>query len=123
MKWFGFLLAFISTAYAHEMVPTYPKLVPSHVPGVHKASLEMFNKRADVQFYEIGVFEEGWAPVPFVSAYTLIKLDYLGKVKVDVYIRDEDVRKATYVCSQSKLRNDSSKSTVVASRICSKLKT
>ena len=109
-------------ANAHEMTPAYPKLVPSHVSGVYKASLEMFNRRADVQFYEIGVFEDNWKPVPFVSAYKVINLDYLGHVKFDVYIREEDVKYATYVCSMSKLRGEPAKAPVVSSRICSKLK-
>lgn len=107
---------------AHEMTPAYPKLAPSHVGGVQKASLELFNRRADVQFYEIGVFESDWTPVPFVSAYTIVKLDYLGRVKFDVYVRDADALRATYVCSRSKLRNDTDKATVVSSRICSKFK-
>lgn len=111
-----------SCASAHEMTPAYPKLEPSHVSGVYKASLHMFNKRAEVQFYEIGVFEQDWTPVPFVSAYTVIKLDYLGQVKFDVYIREADVKRAVYVCSMSKLRNDISRATVVSSKICSKLK-
>ena len=46
------LLAF--PAFAHEMVPTYPKLKPSHVEGVSKVEMELFNKRKDVEFYEIG---------------------------------------------------------------------
>lgn len=82
----------------------------------------MFNRRADVQFYEIGVFEDNWKPVPFVSSYNIVKLDYLGKVRFDVYIRDEDVKNATYVCSMSKLRAESAKAPVVSSRICSKFK-
>lgn len=116
------LLLASSLAYGHEMTPAYPKLEPSHIQGVHKASLEMFNRRADVQFYEIGVFEDSWKPVPFVSSYKIVKLDYLGKVKVDVYIREEDVKYATYVCSMSKLRGEPAKAPVVSSRICSKLK-
>lgn len=116
------LLLASSLAYGHEMTPAYPKLEPAHVQGVYKASLEMFNRRADVQFYEIGVFEDNWKPVPFVSSYKIVKLDYLGKVKVDVYIREEDVKNATYVCSMSKLRGEQPKAPVVSSRICSKFK-
>lgn len=121
MRWL-WLLLIASCAQAHEMTPAYPKLEPSHVSGVHKASLQMFNKRADVQFYEIGVFQADWTPVSFVTAYSVIKLDYLGHVKFDIYIRDEDAKRATYVCSMSKLRNDSSRATMVSSKICSKLK-
>jgi hypothetical protein len=121
MRWLWLLLV-SACAHAHEMTPAYPKLEQSHVSGVYKASLQMFNKRADVQFYEIGVFQEDWTPVPFVSAYTVLKLDYLGQVKFDVFIREADIKRAVYVCSKSKLRNDSSKATVVSSKICSKFK-
>jgi hypothetical protein len=121
MRFFWLLLVSFC-ANAHEMTPAYPKLEPSHVSGVYKASLQMFNRRSDVQFYEIGVFQEDWTSVPFVSSYTIIKLDYLGQVKFDVYIREEDVKRAVYICSKSKLRNDTSKATVISSRICSKIK-
>jgi hypothetical protein len=115
-------LLLVAGAYAHEMTPAYPKLEPSYVSGVHRASLEMFNRREDVQFYEIGVFSKDWEPVPFVTAYAIMKLDYLRRVKFDVYIRNEDVARAAYVCSKSKLRSDTSNITAVSSRICSKFK-
>jgi hypothetical protein len=101
------------------MVPTYPKLKPSHVEGVSKVEMELFNKRKDVEFYEIGVFTEDWQPIPFVSAYRMAHVRYLGHLKFDVYIRNADSDRATYVCSQSKLRGDGT-GTLLASRICSK---
>jgi hypothetical protein len=113
------LLFFMGTGFAHEMVPTYPKLKPSHVTGVMKTSLELFNKRQDVEFYDIGVFTEDWQPIPFVSAYRVAHVRYLGHLKFDVYIRNADADRATYVCSQSKLRGDGT-GTLLASRICSK---
>jgi hypothetical protein len=112
-----FLLAL--PAYAHEMVPTYPKLEPSHVDGVSKVEMALFNKRKDVEFYEIGVFTNDWQPIPFVSAYRMAHVRYLGHLKFDVYIRNADADRATYICSQSKLRGDGS-GTLLASRICSK---
>jgi hypothetical protein len=104
------------------MTPAYPKLESSHVDGVKKASMEMFNRRADVSFYEIGVFTDKWEPVPFVTSYAIVKLDYLKRIKFEVYIRDEDVKSATYICSRSKLRDDASKAPMVSSKICSKIK-
>jgi hypothetical protein len=101
------------------MVPTYPKLKPSHVEGVSKVEMELFNKRKDVEFYEIGVFTEDWQPIPFVSAYRMAHVRYLGHLKFDVYIRKADADRATYVCSQSKMRGDGT-GTLLASRICSK---
>ena len=119
----GILLAIISTgAYAHEMVPTYPTLGPSHLDGVVKTTMQMFNKREDVEYYEIGVFDEDFNPIPFVTSYNIIKIEYLGKVTFDVYIRRSDVERATYICSQSKLRRGDTSRTAVSSMICSKFR-
>lgn len=108
--------------FAHEMTPTYPKLAPSHLDNVYKTTMEMFNKREDVEFYEIGVFDENWNAIPFVTSYNIIKLRYLGHVAFDVYIRKDDVSRAEYICSKSKLRKDGNTKTAVSSRICSKFK-
>lgn len=116
------LMLALASAQAHEMTPAYPRLEASYAQGVYKASMEMFNRRSDVQFYELGVFTHDWESVPFVSAYTIIKLDYLGKVKFDIYVREEDVKRSAYVCSMSKLRGESAKAPVVSSRICSRFK-
>lgn len=109
-------------ALAHEMTPTYPKLTPSHLDNVYKTTMEMFNKREDVEYYEIGVFDEEWKPIPFVTSYNIIKLRYLGHVTFDIYIRKADVSRAEYVCSISKLRKDDQTKTAVTSRICSRFK-
>jgi len=107
---------------AHEMTPTYPKLMPSHLDNVYKVTMEMFNKREDVEFYEIGVFDKDWNPIPFVSSYNIIRLRYLGHVSFDVYIRKDDVSRAEYICSKSKLRKDNKTRAAINSRICSKFK-
>jgi hypothetical protein len=115
-------IASCTEAIAHEMTPTYPKLEPSHLDGVYKTTMEMFNKRADVEYYEIGVFDKDFNAIPFVTSYNIIKIDYLGHVTFDVYIRKSDAKRAAYVCSRSKLRKDASVRTAVASKICSKFK-
>jgi len=109
-------------ASAHEMTPTYPKWVPSHMDGVWKTTMEMFNKRKDVEWYEIGVFDEKWNPVNFVTSYRLFNMPYLSHVKFDVYIATPDVAVATYICSKSKLREIREQKTMVATRICSRFK-
>jgi len=113
---------FVSSVQAHEMTPTYPKLEPSHLDGLLVTTMQMFNKRADVEYYEIAVFDKEWNPVPFVTSYNIIKLDYLGKVTFDVYIRKNDKQRVGYICSRSKLRKESTVRTAVTSRICSKFK-
>ena len=109
-------------ALAHEMTPTYPEWRPSHIEGVYKTSLKMFNKRRDVEYYEIGVFDKDWKPLQFVSQYRLFKMEYLAHVEFDVYISAADKIKAEYICSKSKLRLLSEKKSMVSSRICSRFK-
>lgn len=111
-----------SWANAHEMTPTYPKLYPSHMEGIYKTNVEIFNRRQEVEYYEIGVFDSNFNPVPFVTTYRIIKVTYLSFVKVEVYIQEENIGKAMYICSQSKLRKEQNTRTAIASRICSKFK-
>lgn len=116
------MIAFSASVGAHEMTPTYPKLKLASVDGLYKTTMSMFNKRADVEYYEIGVFDKDFSPIPFVSSYNITKIKYLGHVKFDVYIRSSDYNKAYYICSQSKLRKDTSTRTAISSKICSKFK-
>ena len=111
-----------ASATAHEMLPTYPRLKPSYVDDIMQTQMRMFNKRQDVEWYEIGVFDAKWKPVPFVTGYRILKVEYLSHVRFDVYIREDDAKRAHYICSQSKLRRDKSEGTVIASRICSKFR-
>jgi hypothetical protein len=127
IKIYGYLLVLLmvgigQNAIAHEMTPTYPVFTYSHLEGVVKTTMSMFNKRADVQYYEIGVFDKDFNTVPFVTSYSVIKLDYLSKVNFDIYIRQDDAVRAVYICSRSKLKKDESVRTAISSRICSKVK-
>lgn len=121
-KWLIMFLLVSFPALAHEMTPTYPTLTPSHLDNVYKTTMEMFNKREEVEYYEIGVFDEEWNPIPFVTKYEILKIRYLGHVTFDVYIRKQDVSRATYICSISKLRKEDKTRTAIASKICSKFK-
>ena len=116
------LLLFGHSAFAHEMVPTYPKLQPAYVEGLYKTTMTMFNKRPEVEYYEIGVFTSDWKPIPFVSNYKVYKVPYLSTVSFEIYIRSEDRYNVTYICSVSKLRQSSRTRTAVSSKICSKVK-
>lgn len=117
------LLVLLATqAVAHQMTPTYPKWEPSHVEGVYKTTIEMFNKREDVEWYEIGVFNKNWEPIQFVSQYRLFNMPHLSRIKFDVYISLLDVAAAEYICSKSKLREVREQKTMVASRVCSRFK-
>ena len=123
MRFLILLFVLVSSwAFAHEMTPTYPKLGVSHVDGLYKTTMHLFNKRQDVEFYEIGVFDKDFQPIPFVSSYSVFKIKYLGHVTFDLYIRKEDKSRAVYVCSRSKLRKDQNVRTAISSKICSKFK-
>lgn len=111
-----------NSAHAHDMTPTYPKLTHSHLDGVVKTTMSIFNKRQDVQHYEIKVFDKDFQSIPFVTSQSVIRLDYLSKTTFDVYIRKADASRAVYICSLSKLQKDSTVRTAVSSRICSKIK-
>jgi hypothetical protein len=113
----GLLLC--SNVLAHEMTPTYPKWKVSYIEGVESTTMEMFNRRQDVEWYEIGIFNKEWKPVPFVTSYKILNLKYLSQVKFKVYISSSNVDKAEYICSTSKLRGDSM---MVSSKICSRFK-
>lgn len=82
----------------------------------------MFNKRKDVEYYELGVFDSEFGVVPFVTSYRVFPIRFLGKVTLDIYVRQQDVPKVTYICTRSKLRGDKKSTAIIASRVCSKVK-
>ena len=120
---FALLLLLVTTSsYGHQMSPAYPKFGLTHLAGVKKVEMQIFNSREDVEFYEIGVFNVDWQPINFVSLYKIIKIDYLATVKFDVYLTDADALNAEYLCSRSKLRSDNNNQALLATRICSRFK-
>jgi hypothetical protein len=84
--------------------------------------MRIFNKRQDVKWYEIGVFDKEWKPIPFVTSYKILQVKYLTQVNFDVYINSSNKDKAEYICSLSKLRGNNNNKPMVASKICSRFK-
>lgn len=109
-------------AHAHEFTPAYPTLEPSYMDGILVTKMFLFNRRQDVNFYEIGVFDSQWNPVPFATTDNIVEMRYLERKYIDIFIRERDRSKAVYICSKSKIQTDDDKITVVSSRICSKIK-
>ena len=107
---------------AHDMTPTYPKWKMSFIPSAKMTTMKVFNKRADVQWYQIGVFDKEFKPIPFVTRYKILRIKYLSHVKFDIYINDNNVKRAEYVCTTSKLRGNDDFKPIVESRICSRFK-
>ena len=122
MKYIIAIFLITSVASAHEMVPTYPKISGSYVEGLQKTTMTMFNKRMDVEYYEIGVFTNKWKPIPFASTSKIIKIGYNKRKLFEVYIRAADIAKAVYICTESKVYESTEQVTLVSSRICSKIK-
>jgi hypothetical protein len=107
---------------AHQFTPTYPRFDQSIVEGVVYTKMELFNKRREVEYYELGVFTKDWEPVVFASEDKLIYVKYLEIKKINVYVKIQDLDKVTYICTESRLRKEDTKDTVISSKICSKVK-
>ena len=107
---------------AHEWTPTYPELTQSYVESVLVTEMELWNGRPDVEYYQINVWDSDWNPVPFAVAQRIIRVKYLSRASVNVYVRKSDSERVTYICSKSKLVKDSGTKALIASRICSKIK-
>lgn len=123
MKKLLLALFFVSgVAFSHEQVPTYPEWKRGIYPGVLTTTIEIFNKRNDVEFYEIGVFDKDWNPIYFVADYKVVQLKYLSSASIDIFIARENRDRAEYVCSRSKIRKGGDTRTAVSSRICSRFK-
>ena len=122
-----FLVSFIfvlfsTTVTAHELTPTYPQLRPAYVDGVLVTTLKIWNRRTDVEYYEISVYDKYWKELPFAAGDKIMKLSYLEKKQFDVYIKSEHEKRAEFICTTSKLMRDDVLSTGVKSRICSRIK-
>ena len=108
-------------ASAHEMTPAYPILKPSHVSGVVKVEMSLFNSREEIKYYQIELFDLNWQNIPFSSTYKIITVEYKAHKSFDVYIRKVDLDEAVYLCTTSKVKKTYESSTLISSRICSRL--
>ena len=107
---------------AHDMTPTYPEWKMSFIPSANMTTMQIFNKRADVEWYQIGVFDKEWNSIPFVTRYKILNIKHLQRVKFDVYVNKTNADLAEYICSTSKLRGNDNFKPIVESRICSRFK-
>ena len=121
-KVIAILLGLSGAAQAHEMTPTYPKMIPSYVTGVSVTNMLLFNRRDDVEYYEVGVFTEDWQSIPFATQERIIHLNLSQRKNFKIYINDRDLNRATYICTISKLKKDDVRTSGISSKICSKIK-
>ena len=110
-----------SYAQAHEQTPAYPKVLPSHVKGVVKVQLQLLNRRKEINYYEVGLFDKNFNEIDFTTKRRIIKIGYEEKIDFDVYLRKVDLKKAVYVCSASKILKSNNSRAIVSSIVCSKL--
>jgi hypothetical protein len=109
-------------ANAHQFLPTYPKFEYSFISGVMQTKMELFNKRNDVEYYELSVYDKDWKALPFASERKLVQVNYLQTKPINVYIKQEDLKRVTYICTESKHKREGVRNTVISSQICSKVK-
>ena len=117
------LLCACGSVSAHEFTPTYPEMRPSHINEIYVTDMSLFNERQDVEWYSVSVFDEDWNKVPYATNGNdnLCRIKHLGRKTIKVYLREQDLERAVYICSKSKIIVSGGSKTTVASRICSKL--
>jgi hypothetical protein len=103
------------------MTPAYPELKPSHVSGVMKIELSLFNQREDVKYYQIELFDLDFNSLPFSTTYRIMKVEHKERKNFEVYIRRSDLNKPLYVCTISKITKSRGVKSLISSRICSKI--
>lgn len=110
-----------STAGAHEWTPTYPQFEKSFISDVVVTTMTLFNRRSDVEYYEITAHDADWNPVPFATTSKLVYAPYLSKQSVEIYIREADCDRIEYICTASKHLLLDAPTAGIDSRICSKV--
>jgi hypothetical protein len=116
------LTLFACSAAAHELTPTYPEIRPSYINGVSVTTMQMWNRRSDALYYEVNVFDSEWNPIPFATPNRILYMGYLSHISFDIYIRDNDINKISYICTTSKQLKEDVISTGIKSKICSRIK-
>ena len=122
MKYFIIALLCASAVHTHEFTPTYPKFDSSYVDNVVTTKMKLFNRRKEISYYEIGVFDDEWNPITFATENRIVNIEYLGTKSIDIYIKNTDLDRVEYICSISKIIKGTVKSSGVKSKICSRVK-
>lgn len=110
-------LMFSTGAAAHEMTPTYFRILPTQYDNIYMSTIELFNRREDADRYQFEVYTEDWVPIEFASFDRYVKIEYGQGIEAKLYFRKSDINRITYICSRSMADNI----TNVASLICSKI--
>lgn len=108
-------------ASAHELTPTYPKLRQSVYDDVLVTNMSLFNRRQDVDYYSIEVWDEEWNAVQFAVSTKVVQVKYLERKNIEIFFKASDRERVTYICTRSRILKGE-ESSVIASNICSKVK-
>jgi hypothetical protein len=116
-------LVLASSASAHELTPTYVEPEMSYMDGISKAVLTMFNRREDVRYYEIELFDSEFNNIEFAAASKILEIEYTQRKTFEVYFKSENTGGVpTFICTTSKLEKENQTATMIESRVCSKIK-
>lgn len=110
------------SSFAHQFTPTYPRFSSSFIEGVVVTEMRLFNRRDDVEYYQVSVFDSEWNPIEFATENKIVRIGYLQTKPIHVYVNKKIVRKVVYICTESKLMKTGGVAPIVSSRICSKVK-
>ena len=86
---------------AHEQTPAYPKMI---------------------KYFRIALYDQNFEGLPFSAKYRIMKVDYQTRKNFNVYIRKQDLGRAMYICTISKVAKGISSKPFVQSMVCSKIK-
>lgn len=120
MRYLLLLLGLCGYANAHELTPTYPELKNSYVPGVLKATVNLWNGRADIKYFSVEVSDADWNDVQFITSERLIMVEYLQHRQIEIFLPEDTT--ATYICTRSMILAGNAQKTMVSSKVCSKIK-
>ena len=85
----------------------------SEIAGIYMQMIQAINQE---------IQQKVTANEKLMADYNLLKIDYLGHRKFDVYINEKDSERTEYLCSTSKLMGDDSNKPMIESKICSRFK-
>jgi hypothetical protein len=116
------VLGAVKRAHSHDLTPTYAEMKQAHSSNIYAVELSTWNNRDDIEYYEIEVWDEEWKPIPFATIDKIFRVAYQTRKNLKVFIRKKDKDRVVYICTLSKMRKYKVTRTVVASRVCSKIK-
>ena len=86
--------------------------------------MKFYNNRADVEYYQVQVFDGQFNPIKFAitgGQTDMIHVRHRQYKTVDVYVPSYEASRVVYICTRSMILKKEESATLVSSRICSKV--